>query len=222
MHIYRNLSSIIIYSISFAGVRELQDIEQSVILASKTALPTVLSQSKSDMINCSKKLIKYAVTKNINNAVSMWGIEIVSAELSPFKFSVPPNDENSDNPVSVAVNFIQKLAGHNPLPPKEKFTINEMIIALKPYLTRKLGEDVNAVALLQLTGDNGGQCLIDFKTLTMVANPSSCHPDVTIEMSVDTLLSMIDDRATLMDTYKSGNIKIEGDMDAAWRLQKLF
>ena len=174
------------------------------------------------MINCSKKLIEYAVTKNINNAVYMWGIEVTSAELSPFKFSAPPRNGSSESPISTAINFIQKLAGHNPLPPKDKFTINEMIIALKPYLTQKLGEDVNAVALLQLTGENGGQCLIDFKTQTMVANPSSCHPDVTIEMSVDTLLSMIDDRESLMDVYKSGRIKIEGDLDAAWRLQKLF
>ena len=174
------------------------------------------------MIKCSKKLTEYAVTRNINNAVYKWGIEIVSTELSPFKFGVPPKQDSSESPVSTVINFIQKLAGHNPLPPKEKFTIDEMILALKPYLTRKLGEDVNAVALLNLAGDNGGQCLIDFKTQTMVANPSSCHPDVTIDMSVETLISMIDNRESLMDVYKSGRIKIEGDLQAAWRLQKLF
>ena len=212
----------IVIIVTILGVRELQDIQQSVILASKTALPTVLSQNNSDMINCSKKLIEYGVTKNIHNAVCMWGIEVISAELSPFKFTAPPKDDSSESPFSMAINFIQKLAGHNPLPPKENFSIDEMITALKPYLTRKLGEDVNAVALLQLTGEKGGKCLIDFKTQTMIANPSTCHPDVTIEMSVDTLLSMIDERESLMDVYKTGRIKIEGDLDAAWRLQKLF
>lgn len=202
-------------------MRELQDIDQSVILASKTALPTVLSQNNSNMIKCSKKLIEYAVVKNINNAVYMWGIEVMSAELSPFKFSPPPMDDE-EGPITTVINFIQKLAGHNPLPPKEKFTINEMIAALKPYLTKRLSETINAVALLNLNGENGGKCLIDFKTCTMIANPSTCHPDVTLHMSVDTLLSMIDNREDLMDVYKSGRIEIEGDMQAAKRLQKLF
>ena len=77
-----------------------------------------------------------------------------------------------------------------------------MIAALKPYLTSKLSEKINAVALLNLSGEKGGQCLIDFKTRTMVANPTTCHPDVTLHMSVDTLLSMIDNREELMDDDK--------------------
>ena len=206
----------------FSGICELQDINESVSLAAKTALPTALSQNSSDMIRCSKKLIEYAVLKHVNNVTCLWGIEVLSAELSPFKFSAPPCDGMNENPITKVINFIQKIAGHNPLPPKEKFTINEMIISLEPLLTKSVGERINAVLLLKLIGENGGCCLIDFKTCSMVANPQNCHPDLTVEMSVETLLGMIDNRDSLMDIYKSGKVKIDGDLSVARRLKHFF
>jgi len=204
------------------GVRELQDVNESILLASKTALPAVIASNSSDMIRCSKKLLEYGIVKKINNAVCLWGIEILSAELSPFQFKRPPSEKPSEGGMDSVINFIQKLAGHNPLPPKDKFSIKEMIISLKPYLTRSVGQKVNAVVLMVLTGDNGGRCLIDFKTCTMVPNPTTAHPDVTIELTVETLLSMIDNRKDLRDVYKSGDVKITGDLEVAWRLRHLF
>ena len=167
-------------------------------------------------------MIEYAVLKHVNNAVCLWGIEILSAELSPFKFATRPTDGGGDCPVTKVINFIQKIAGHNPLPPKEKFTINEMITSLEPYLTRGVGERIDAVLLLILVGENGGSCLIDFKTLTMVANPKNPHPDATVELTVEALLSMIDNRDSLMDIYKSGKVKIDGDMSVVQRLKHFF
>ena len=206
------------YALSNAGVQELQDVKESMILASKTALPTVFSKNTSPMIRCSQKLIEYEIVKNISNAVYLWGIEVLSAQITPFKFGSGAKAENREDTITKCVNFIQKLAGHNPLPVKEKFTVTKMIDALRPYLTESVCSKVNAVVLLVLKGENGGKCLVDFKTGSMVANPASCHPDVTVTLEIETLISMIDNRNSLIDEYKKGKVEIEGDMEIARKL----
>jgi len=108
-------------------VTEVMDIEKSIRFAAEAALPAVLSQNTSDMMQCSMKILHYEVLKSVNNVAYKWGVDITNAEITPFSFSAPPKSDKPEGApsggVSGIVNFIQKLAGHNSLPPKEEFTM---------------------------------------------------------------------------------------------------
>ena len=193
-------------------------------MSAKTALPNILAQQNAAMIQCSPILVEYAICKNINSTVCSWGIEILSVELKPFSLtsSSGQGSSGSTDGLTTIVNLIQNVAGHNVLPQKDDFSIQQMVTTLEPYLRSPMCPTVVGVILLTLTGDKGGECLIDFKNRSMILEPKSCHPDATLTLAVETFLSIVNEKVDIRSLYQSGKVKIEGDINLIWKLRDMF
>lgn len=203
-------------------VTEVCDIEKSLRLAAEAALPAVLAQNTSDMMQCSMKILHYEVLKSVNNVAYKWGIDISNAEITPFSFSAPPKSDKPAGGVTGIVSFIQKLAGHNSLPPQEEFTMPDLLKLMKNFMTPKLCDKINAVILLNLTGEKGGKCLLDFKTGNCVLDPSVCDPETTIEVDVEKFVEMVNNKVSIVKALKSGDVNVKGDKEIALRLRHLL
>ena len=82
---------------------------------------------------------------------------------------------------------------------------------------------LDAVLLFDLSGEKGGQWTATVADGSLsVAKGSADSPTMTLKMTAEDFVAMINGELNAMAAFMQGKIKIEGDMSIAMRLQSLF
>ena len=84
-------------------------------------------------------------------------------------------------------------------------------------------QGLNAVFQFEITGDGGGNWNIIVKDGTCeIAEGSHDEPTVTLTMSAETWLGMINKEVNGMQAFMGGQLKATGDIMLAQRIEQLF
>ena len=84
-------------------------------------------------------------------------------------------------------------------------------------------QDLSAVFQFEITGDDGGTWNIVVKDGTCeVTEGSHDNPTVTLTMSAETWLGMINKEINGMQAFMGGQLKAAGDIMLAQRVEQLF
>jgi putative sterol carrier protein len=82
---------------------------------------------------------------------------------------------------------------------------------------------MDAVFQLDITGDGGGNWTAAINDGTCrIEEGSHANPSVRLTMSVDTWLAMVNRKINGMQAFMSGQLKVNGDIMLAQRLEQLF
>lgn len=82
---------------------------------------------------------------------------------------------------------------------------------------------LDAVLLFDLSGEGGGQWTVSVADGQIsVAEGAPAAPTMTLKMTAEDFVAMINGELNTMAAFMQGKIKIEGDMSIAMRLQTLF
>jgi putative sterol carrier protein len=84
-------------------------------------------------------------------------------------------------------------------------------------------QGLNAVFQFEITGDGGGNWTIIVKDgACEIAEGSHDEPTVTLTMSAETWLGMINKEVNGMQAFMGGQLKATGDIMLAQRIEQLF
>jgi putative sterol carrier protein len=104
--------------------------------------------------------------------------------------------------------------------PKE---ILEQKIPEKVKAKPEVGKAINAPVVFDLSGDGGGQWTLDFSTENCeVRTGSTDDAKVTLCMTAEDFVSMIDGELNAQKAFLTGKLKVKGDMGAALKLGQLL
>lgn len=82
---------------------------------------------------------------------------------------------------------------------------------------------VNAVFQFELSGDDGGTFHLNVADGSIeVTDGASDNPNVTILMSAEDYLAMMDGKLNSTSAFMAGKLKIKGDMSLAMKLQAVI
>lgn len=82
---------------------------------------------------------------------------------------------------------------------------------------------VNAIFQFELSGDDGGTFYLNVADGTVEATEGTHDsPNVTILMSAEDYLSMMDGKLNSTSAFMAGKLKIKGDMSLAMKLQAVI
>ncbi len=102
-------------------------------------------------------------------------------------------------------------------------TPQEVFDAMVTEFDASKAADMNARAQLKLSGENGGDwhLTIDGGKIE-IEKGTMDDPQMTMSMSDDTWVDLVNGDANAMMLFMQGKIKVTGDMQLAMQLQKLF
>jgi putative sterol carrier protein len=84
-------------------------------------------------------------------------------------------------------------------------------------------QGMDAVFQLNITGDGGGNWTAVVKDGTcQIQEGSHEKPSVSLTMSVDTWLAIVNKEINGMQAFMSGQLKVSGDIMLAQRIEQLF
>jgi putative sterol carrier protein len=101
--------------------------------------------------------------------------------------------------------------------------IKEVFTEMPNRFNAGAAKGMKSVYQFDLTGDNGGKynLAIDDGKLN-VAEGSHASPNITITMSANDYLDMVNGKLNPQMAFMSGKLKIAGDMGLAMKMQQLF
>lgn len=92
-------------------------------------------------------------------------------------------------------------------------------LASKP----EVAEQINASYQFDLTGDGGGQWVVDLtKKSDYVSAGTLDNPGVTIIMSASDFVDLVNGKLNGQMAFMQGKLKIKGDMSLALKLQQIL
>lgn len=84
-------------------------------------------------------------------------------------------------------------------------------------------KQVGAIYLFKITGEGGGEWLVDLKSDPPTCKPGADGgPQCTIEVAADDFQAMLGNPAQAMQLFMAGKLKVTGDMMLATKLQSLL
>lgn len=86
-----------------------------------------------------------------------------------------------------------------------------------------LAKNINASFQFKLTGDGGGDWVIDLtKESDYVSAGEKADADVTVTMSADDFVSLVEGKLNPQMAFMSGKLKVGGNMALALKLQEIL
>jgi len=89
-------------------------------------------------------------------------------------------------------------------------------------IRQRVGENSNLGASIKFAFDEGGVIFIDGKSVPPVVTNEDSPADVTLKMSLNTMNKLYRKETNGMMAFMSGQIKLEGDMMAAMKLDQIL
>jgi putative sterol carrier protein len=101
--------------------------------------------------------------------------------------------------------------------------IKEVFTRMPEALNPSAAQGMNAVFQLDITGQGGGKWHVVVRDGACQVNEGSHEaPNVTLTMSSETWLSIVNKESNGMQAFVSGTLKVSGDIMLAQRIEKLF
>ncbi len=103
-------------------------------------------------------------------------------------------------------------------------TIQEVFDLLPRYFRPEQAQGVRAVVQFHITGPQGGDWVVrvDDGRLTVEQGRSPLPPDLTVQVSDAVYWALLRGERDPLAAYMRGQLRIEGDLKLAYRLQDLF
>ena len=107
--------------------------------------------------------------------------------------------------------------------PRPFSNIKDVMTDMPSVFNAGAAKGLKAVYQFDLTGDNGGKynLAIDDGKLTP-GEGTHASPNITITMSANDYLDMVNGKLNPQMAFMSGKLKIAGDMGLAMKMQQLF
>jgi len=100
---------------------------------------------------------------------------------------------------------------------------SEIFAAMPQHFVPEAAAGMNATLQLDLSGEGGGQWhLIVADKQLQLKDGLAANPNMTLKMSADDFVAMINGTANPMQMFMQGKVKVSGDMALAMKLQSLF
>lgn len=103
--------------------------------------------------------------------------------------------------------------------------VHEVFTKVEALLTDEMVQKIGATYRFSLSGDMGGQYVMDLKNApgSLVRNaPEDLSTDVTMIMTGEDFVKMFKGQLNSMSAFMSGKLKIKGDMSKGLKLEKLM
>jgi putative sterol carrier protein len=105
----------------------------------------------------------------------------------------------------------------------EATTVPEAVESMKSRFNPKAAAGMNAVYLLDITGDGGGKYAFAIQDGDLTVDDSGHDsPNITVTMADHDYIKMANGKLDTTMAYMGGKLKIKGDMGLAMKLQQLF
>ncbi|MBW2310042.1 MAG: SCP-2 family sterol carrier protein [Deltaproteobacteria bacterium] len=101
--------------------------------------------------------------------------------------------------------------------------IQEVFSKMPELFKPSAAQGIDAVFQFNITGDGGGNWTALIKDGTCkIQEGRHEDPSVSLTMSVDTWLAMVNKETNGMQAFMSGQLKVSGDIMLAQRIEQLF
>ena len=101
--------------------------------------------------------------------------------------------------------------------------VTEVFSKVPQSFNAKAAKSLNAVFQFDITGEGGGNWTVIVKEGACQVNQGKhSAPTVTLTMSSETWLSMVNKQLNGMQAFMSGKLKVSGDIMLAQRIPDLF
>ena len=102
-------------------------------------------------------------------------------------------------------------------------TVKEVFTNMAQVFNANAAKGLNAVFQFNITGDGGGNWSAAVKDgKCEIKDGTAASPTVTLTMSGETWLAMVNKQTTGMQAFMSGKLKASGDIMLAQRIPELF
>lgn len=102
-------------------------------------------------------------------------------------------------------------------------TVQDVFKKMPDVFDAEAAQGVDAVFQFEITGDNGGNWNVMIKDGTCeIAEGIHDAPSVTLTMSPETWLGMVNKDINGMQAFMGGQLKASGDIMLAQRIEQLF
>ena len=102
-------------------------------------------------------------------------------------------------------------------------SVNEIFEKMPEVFNPSAAQGLDAVFQYNITGDQGGNWNVTVKDGScQVQQGMHDSPTVTLDMSDETWLAMVNKELNGMQAFMSGNLKVSGDIMLAQRIYDLF
>lgn len=102
-------------------------------------------------------------------------------------------------------------------------TVQDVFKKMPEVFDADAAQGLDAVFQFEITGDNGGNWNVVVKDGTCeISEGSHDDPSVTLAMSAETWLGMVNKEINGMQAFMGGQLKASGDIMLAQRVEQLF
>jgi len=102
-------------------------------------------------------------------------------------------------------------------------TVQDVFKKMPEVFDADAAQGLDAVFQFEITGDNGGNWNVAVKDGTCeISEGSHDDPSVTLTMSAETWLGMVNKEVNGMQAFMGGQLKASGDIMLAKRVEQLF
>jgi len=102
-------------------------------------------------------------------------------------------------------------------------TVQDVFKKMPEVFDADAAQGLDAVFQFEITGDNGGNWNVAVKDGTCeISEGSHDDPSVTLAMSAETWLGMVNKEINGMQAFMGGQLKASGDIMLAQRVEQLF
>ena len=101
--------------------------------------------------------------------------------------------------------------------------VKEVFSMMPEAFNAAAAQDLNAIFQLDITGEGGGAWNVVIKDGACQINEGTHEaPNVTLTMSAETWLAIVNRELNGMQAFLSGKLKASGDITLAQRIEQLF
>jgi putative sterol carrier protein len=105
----------------------------------------------------------------------------------------------------------------------DEITIQELMNRMPKAFKPESATGVNAIVQYHLTGDEGGDWIIDIHDGTIDVQPGTTpSPKVTLSADAQDYKDVIIGKSNAMQAFMQGKLKLSGDLGLAMKLPNMF
>jgi len=216
------------------------DINQSIRHIAQSCMSSLLCKKTFDVVMTKRLNLSYDLQVDVNLAVSEWGAQVSSVELSdvtpivkptniPSRLNICADSLIQSNPLlSSLASITEKVINHtNQETTNSNLKIEQFLKVIKSHLNEKLVNKVGVTYQFEIFNENMNETLLYFLDLK---NDKGClekiednvDADVKVFLTANALYDIITKKADIYSSYSSGALKISGSINDATKLSHLF